>query len=77
MKKSKNLIPHTEIVHPLITTIPVVQVHPLKREGFFQKEKVIRIQPPITLLFLYFYSQNFTSTSIHKPVNFARESENL
>lgn len=41
------------------------------------KEKVIRIQPPITLLFLYFYSQNFASTSIHKPVNFARESENL
>lgn len=39
MKKSKNLIPHTEIVHPLITTIPVVQVHPLYWEGFFKKKK--------------------------------------
>ena len=58
--------------HNLYTN--TVQVQPSHQRGVFQKEKVIRIQPPITLLFLYFYSQNFTSASIYKLVNFSREN---
>ena len=65
-------------IHHLICTLTLYRYSPLSFErAFFEKEKVIRIQPPITLLFLYFYPQNLTSTSIHKPANFARKKPDL
>ena len=40
MKKSKNLIPHTEIVHPLICTLTLYRYSPLSFEmAFFIPQK--------------------------------------
>lgn len=74
-----NLYTKTVQVHPLTREVffifDTVKVILTKGESFITiafldkiiiKEKVIRIQPPITLLFLYFYFVIFTSDSIYK-----------